>query len=940
VGNGESAIAELLDRLSKPAPALRSVDPTIPQAIEDIVGRCVQPDPALRYQRTQELLIDLEAAAGDPAASSRTGATRPQMTPVPATQPQATTITISLPNLLSKKKSRNWIAAGVLAVVAAGGGFALYRTLAAPKATNSDARGSTPTAASVSLAILPFRNASGDPSLDSLGSSVAAMLGTTIGQSAALNTVPAGRVSQILTDLKIAPDSTLDPAVLRRLAELSGADTVMWGQYLKFGNVISIDATLQDVKHQRTIPLKDQARSETELPGAIERLAASVRENLALSPAAIKELTATSFKPSSRSVRALRFYNEGLELSRQGRQLEALKRFETATQEDTGFALAYSRLAYSHATLGHDAEAERISRNALTGAEALPPYEKTLILAAHARILNDRPKAIEYYESLARGGATNDDVTFALAALYKDTGAYDEARKRFAQLLARDPKYIEALLGAGQVESWSGKPADALDYLNRALTVVIQGGNDEAKATVLRLLGGTYAGLNKPREALQHYQESLALERRLGRTSGVAETLNAMAQMKDYAGQPEAALADYREALALRRQIGDKQGIGNVLNDLGALYAARGQYDEALAQFKDALQIQREVRNPLYEAAALNNVGYIYLSLGRYDEAQTYLQQAVTIRERLNVPADVADTLHNLAEVSVRTGAYETAQGQYLKALELWRKVGNQRAAGLELNDLGEVFGYQGRFGAAIDSKAEALKLVREIADRDSSLPKVLGSYGGALGQSGRSADAERALAEALPLARQLRNDALVAEILNHQGDALYYGGDFKGARSLYAQAAAMAVKAKLRPVQLRSQLNVARVNIEEGRPLLSAADLTKLGAEAGRLGLKFDALQLSLLAAATELRQKDGPRARARVEAALPEAERLGARALLADAHHLLARILSADGNQAEARRHAETARQLVDAIRKDARSDDVLRRPDLKRILDAPAP
>ena len=172
-------------------------------------------------------------------------------------QPQATTITISLPNLLSKKKSRNWIAAGVLAVVAAGGGFALYRTLAAPKATNSDARGSTPTAASVSLAILPFRNASGDPSLDSLGSSVAAMLGTTIGQSAALNTVPAGRVSQILTDLKIAPDSTLDPAVLRRLAELSGADTVMWGQYLKFGNVISIDATLQDVKHQRTIPLKD-----------------------------------------------------------------------------------------------------------------------------------------------------------------------------------------------------------------------------------------------------------------------------------------------------------------------------------------------------------------------------------------------------------------------------------------------------------------------------------------------------------------------------------------------------------------------------------------------------------------------------------------------------------------------------------------------------------
>ena len=60
--------------------------------------------------------------------------------------------------------------------------------------------------------------------------------------------------SQILGDLRIAPDSTLDPAALSRLAELSGADTVMWGQYVKFGNEIRIDATLQDVKHQRRFP--------------------------------------------------------------------------------------------------------------------------------------------------------------------------------------------------------------------------------------------------------------------------------------------------------------------------------------------------------------------------------------------------------------------------------------------------------------------------------------------------------------------------------------------------------------------------------------------------------------------------------------------------------------------------------------------------------------
>ena len=194
----------------------------------------------------------------------------------------------------------------------------------------------------------------------------------------------------------------------------------------------------------------------------------------------------------------------------------------------------------------------------------------------------------------------------------------------------------------------------------------------------------------------------------------------------------------------------------------------------------------------------------------------------------------------------------------------------------------------------------------------------------------------EHVLAEALPLARELGNDGLIAEILNDQGDALYYEGDFKGARAQYAQAAAHAAKAKLRQMQVRAQLNLARVDLEEGRLAISAAELTKLGAEADGLGLKFEAIQCSLLAAATDLRLKDSARARALSESALPKAERLGARTLLAAAHHLLAVIDAADRNQAEARRHADAARQLVDAIRKDARSDEVLRRPDLKRILD----
>src|SRR4029453_6847379 len=67
---------------------------------------------------------------------------------------------------------------------------------------------------SVSLFIVPFRNASGNASLDWLGPSLADMLRTEVGQSAALRTVPGDRVRQILTDLKIAEDTNLTPNTL------------------------------------------------------------------------------------------------------------------------------------------------------------------------------------------------------------------------------------------------------------------------------------------------------------------------------------------------------------------------------------------------------------------------------------------------------------------------------------------------------------------------------------------------------------------------------------------------------------------------------------------------------------------------------------------------------------------------------------------------------
>ena len=313
----ESVVASLIRRTQERAVPVSDHDGTIPRALSNVVSKCLERDPALRYQNAGELLRDLEAWQSNRAAATLGFQT--------AVEPWGRTI--------------HWpLLAGIVTVLLlAIVGYVFRGTLFSPAKNAASAQ-------AVSLAVIPFHNASGDQSWDWLGPSLADMLSTDVGQSAHLRAVSSERVQQVFHDLRIAPNSTLDPSTLGRVAEFTNADTLVWGQYTKLGDQIRIDATLQDRKHNRTIQVQAEAAGQRDLSPAVDRLAALVRQNLALSPDLVKELQAQSFKPTSTSVDALRDYNQGLQLLRQGNNLEAQKQLETATKEDPQFAVAYSRL--------------------------------------------------------------------------------------------------------------------------------------------------------------------------------------------------------------------------------------------------------------------------------------------------------------------------------------------------------------------------------------------------------------------------------------------------------------------------------------------------------------------------------------------------------------------------------------------------------------------
>src|SRR4029077_4434803 len=177
----DSAVASLLKRTQERAAPVSSHDGTIPKALSDIVGKCMDPDVKLRYENSAQIMADLEAWQGGRAAATPTFTNR--------SKPWGQTI------------PWHWIGGVAAALVLAIVGFVFRDTLFRPSAK-------APSGPVVSLAILPFRNASGDSSLNWLGTTVPEMLGTDMGESADVRTVPSGRVNQILHDLRVAPDAT------------------------------------------------------------------------------------------------------------------------------------------------------------------------------------------------------------------------------------------------------------------------------------------------------------------------------------------------------------------------------------------------------------------------------------------------------------------------------------------------------------------------------------------------------------------------------------------------------------------------------------------------------------------------------------------------------------------------------------------------------------
>lgn len=166
----------------------------------------------------------------------------------------------------------------------------------------------------------------------------------------------------------------------------------------------------------------------------------------------------------------------------------------------------------------------------------------------------------------------------------------------------------------------------------------------EQQINILNRIGLVYRRLEKYDCALKYLNLALQLAQEIGDQNRVVMILNDIGETYCLSIEYSSALRYYGQALEIAQYSSNLLGIGIVLNHLGEIYNLLGLFEKTLNCCQKSLEIfqQFERKSELDKlagqiniATALYNIGEAYLWMGRYRQAKEILELTLAIRQKI-----------------------------------------------------------------------------------------------------------------------------------------------------------------------------------------------------------------------------------------------------------------------------------------------------------------
>jgi eukaryotic-like serine/threonine-protein kinase len=521
---GDGAMAELMWRVEHAPWRAQATDPTVPEALDQLIAKCVEPDAAARFQSSTELVQALNRL--DEAGKS-----------IPVRK------VVGLPLMTV-------VVAALLAVTA---GVVWYQGQFIPAAEH----------APVSVLIADFQNDTNDPTFN-----------RTLEPMLKLALEDAGFISAydrigISRSLGVRPPEQLDERAAQEIAVKQGVGVVLSGSVSRRGNGYTLKVqAARAVTGEVIISEEDNASGRDQVLAVATELATEVRNALGDDTSdsaqrfAMQTLTATSLE-------AVRDYAVGQEALSNNRFEDARRSYLKAIERDPNFGAAYSGMAIASRNLGFLEDGKKYAREAVRHLDSMTERERYRARGLLYYVTNDYQACVKEYGDLvaqyAADVAARNNLALCLTFLRDIPRALGEMR-RAVEILPKRAMYRYNLalyasyagdFQSGETEARTSRElGNPLGLLSLAFAQLGQGQLPQAAQTYQELgtidaqgrsygtsgLGDLAAYEGRFRDAVRILEEGAATDLKSKNTDKAAAKFAALAYARLSQGQPRAAV--------------------------------------------------------------------------------------------------------------------------------------------------------------------------------------------------------------------------------------------------------------------------------------------------------------------------------------------------------------------------------------------------------------
>jgi tetratricopeptide (TPR) repeat protein len=359
------------------------------------------------------------------------------------------------------------------------------------------------------IAVMTFKNLTGDENYDYLCEAIPNLLITNLEQSDHLSVMTWERMHDLLKMLGKEDTKLIDEDLGFEVCHMDDIEAIIFGSFTKAGDIFVTDVKILDVRTKKllkTASVKGEGVASI-LKVHVDKLSRDIAESISLYERVTALTEMQIVEATTNSMDAYTYFLRGRKDWVEFHYDDARRFLEKAIELDSTFVSAYYMLQYTYKNLRNYKARDEVLKKAKLFSAKATEKERLYIEHAYASdIEGNSEKSFRILKQLTTKYPKEKMAHMILAGYYKDKKLFYKAIEEINKVLELDPNYGMSFNELGYIYTEMGDYNRAMEYFKRYAAA------SPGDANPFDSMGDLYFRMGMLDEAFAKYKQAIEFE--------------------------------------------------------------------------------------------------------------------------------------------------------------------------------------------------------------------------------------------------------------------------------------------------------------------------------------------------------------------------------------------------------------------------------------------